>query len=188
MSDTQTASKEAETKKASDPKAEEAKAAEDVRGILADADQTAPVKRNTVKYPRLLHTTETAIATWHHQVEFGVSPEEIMLPEYWANVVRHQLRPGHEIIVVAADYSWRAHLMVRAVGQSEAHVGLIHAQTFGSKPQVTAAESAYRIEWRGAQRQYGVIRKSDSAVVKENFPDEMTAQKWIISHDKAMAA
>ena len=53
--------------------AKEADKTEDKEAVAAPA----PVARNTNKFPRRLLQVETAIATWHHQVEFGVTKEEI---------------------------------------------------------------------------------------------------------------
>lgn len=150
------------------------------------APTEAPVERNTLKYPRRLLSAESQVMTWHHTTEFGVTVEEVLLPEYWAGVAK-TLRPGHEIVVNSADMSWYARLLVRAVGRSEAHVSRIMFVEFTTKAKANTS-SDFKIEWMGPTKKYGVIRKSDLAPIKDGFAEEGDAQTWIKSHEAALAA
>lgn len=176
----------ASTKTAPEDETQTGETAQDVERN-GEASEPEPMKLNTTKYPRRLLTQEAAIATWYHQTEFGVTFEEVMRPEYWASVSRQFLRPGHRIIVDAVDFSWTAHLVVRAVGKGEAAVSKLSFVEF-TEEAVVSDKNDFKVEWRGPTRKFGAIRKSDNAVVKENFTDEAAAWKWVRGHENALAA
>jgi hypothetical protein len=90
--------------------------------------------------------------------------EDILKPEYWANVASH-LRPhgGDEIVVTCEDMSFRAHLWVVNAGHTWANVMLI------SEPIVMKAQESRVIpvsddgrvyaQWRGPHDRWCVMRR-----------------------------
>jgi len=90
--------------------------------------------------------------------------EDILRPDYWANIAMH-LRPhgGDEITVVCEDMSFRAHLWVVNAGHTWANVQLI------GEPIVLKAQDAKEIpitddgkvfvQWRGPHDRYCVMRR-----------------------------
>jgi hypothetical protein len=90
--------------------------------------------------------------------------EDILKPEYWANVASH-LRPhgGDEIVVTCEDMSFRAHLWVVSAGHTWAQVRLI------GEPIVEKAQEAREIsvtddgkvfvQWRGPHDRWSVMRR-----------------------------
>lgn len=137
--------------------------------------------------PTRLLPAQHEIVTYSHSPEYGVTLDAVMQPEYWAHVA-HMLRPGYCVILTAADMSWRAELMVRAASRTEALMGLVSHAEFGAAADVAPDNPDYEIKWRGPARKYSVLRRSDGAVVKEDFQAREQAAQWIKNHLQAMAA
>lgn len=113
--------------------------------------------------------------------------EEITAPGFWANVAK-ELRAGDEIKVMAEDMTWRAVLLIRAVGRVEAMVHVLAYDVMGEAATVSAVDCPYAVKWRGPARKWSVIRKDTQDVVKEDFPAQEAAGRWITDHMKAMAS
>lgn len=142
---------------------------------------------NQRKVPRKLTNSEHAIMTWHLTPEPEVSIDDMMRPEFWAHTAT-QLRPGHEIIVFSFDGAWRAHLCCRHVSRAAAVMGLVSFKEFGEGAEMEIEAPMYEVSWRGPSAKWGIVRKSDSQVVKDNLPSKEDAQTWIKSQMKALAA
>lgn len=139
-----------------------------------------------MKPTKLFHAQHEIVA-YAHSPEYGVTLKQVMEPTYWSHVAR-LLRPGFTVVVTAPDMTWRAELMVRAVGKTEVLMGLIGHAEFGGSVDVTSEDSPYEIKWRGPARKFGVIRKEDGAVVKDEFQAKEYAAQWIKNHIASMAA
>lgn len=131
--------------------------------------------------PTKLQLAEHTIIGYFHSPEFGVTIGDVLRPDYWAHVAP-QLRVGHEIRVMAGDGSWWALLLVRAVGRTEAVVQDLIYKELGAAPDQDVAESDFEIAWRGPARKFGVLRKSDKAVVRDEFAVREQAEAWLKGH------
>lgn len=137
--------------------------------------------------PTKLFSAEHAVVVYYHAPEFGVSLDDTLKPDYWTHVAK-SLRVGHRIEMMAADGSWWAMLLVRAVGRHEAVVQALQHVELGEPVSVEIADSAYEIKWRGPARKYGIVRKSDGEVIREDIPVKEQAVQWLQNHMKSMAA
>lgn len=136
--------------------------------------------------PTKLLLAEHAVASYFHSPEFGVTIADVLDPEYWSHVAP-QLRVGHEIRIMAGDGSWWALLLVRAVGRTEAVVQDLIYKELGNAPDASVTDSEFDVVWRGPARKFGVVRKSDKAVVKDEFVVREHAEKWLKGHLVSMA-
>lgn len=139
-----------------------------------------------MKPTRLLQATHE-IVTYAHSPEYGVDLDTVMKPEYWSHVAQ-LLRPGYVVVVTAADMSWRAELMVRAAGRNEALMGLVSHVEFGEVEEPMPEGLPFEVKWRGPARKFGVIRKVDSEVLRDEFVTKEAASQWLRNHMKAVAA
>ena len=136
--------------------------------------------------PTSLSAAEFAVTTYFHAAAVGVSPDQVTEPDYWAHVAS-TLRPGNRIEVLAEDGMWWGMLLVRAAGATDASVQWLNLVALG-KETADLDTSPYDVKWRGPKALWGVVRKSDGAVLQDKFPVRETAEEWLLGHMKAMAA
>ena len=151
-----------------------------------DEPEKAPEPVGHAKQPTRLTSMEHAVMTWHHVAEPGEPAEAFGVPASWAHVAK-QLQVGHEIVVVAAEGTWRLHLYVRAVGRNEVLTGLIAFTKFGAA-ETLKDDTPYITSWRGPAKKWTVVSKESNLVVKDNFATQEMAAAWISNHLKALAA
>lgn len=116
-----------------------------------------------------------ARAVWRLTPEPGTTPEDVLVPSYYAHIAK-QLKPGARIEVAPADGSWLAELYVRSADATSARVALLELYTFGEAPRGEA--TAYEVKHRGP-RGWSVVRLSDKKVVFENGATKEDADKWV---------
>lgn len=95
----------------------------------------------------------------------GTTVDDILKPEYWANVAMH-LRPtgGDEITVICDDMSFRAHLWVVNAGHTYANVRLIGEPIVLSAQEareITIHDSNVFVQWRGPHAMWSVMRREE---------------------------
>lgn len=117
----------------------------------------------------------------------GTPFENVLQPEFWANIVR--LRPDDIIEVRTEDRKFYAELIVLARGRNWATVAVIREpialKSAALPPSMT---SAYTIEYGGSHVQWRVLRHSDRSVVRDKFPTEDAAVLWVKNTERAQAA
>jgi hypothetical protein len=114
------------------------------------------------------------------EIDAGTSVEDIMQPEYWANIAS-RLRPhgGDEIIAVCDDLSFRAHLFVVSAGRTWAKVCLIgeplilHAK---ESPEIQVADGEFAVKWAGPHDKWRVIRTVDKEVITKGHATRDAAE------------
>lgn len=137
--------------------------------------------------PTTLSAAEFAVTAYFHQPAAGVAPEAVIDPEYWAHVAS-TLRPGNRVEIFAEDGSWWGMLIVRAAGATDAVVQWLDLVSLGKEQNDAVVNAAYEVKWRGPKALWGVVRRSDSAVLQDKFPVRERAEEWLADHMKAMAA
>jgi hypothetical protein len=143
------------------------------------------------KKPTALRTMEHSVTRYHHTPEIDTAIEDVLDPAYWTHVAK-TMRPGDEIVVTAADMSWRAELLVREADRLSASVMLISDRQFDSTDMqpLTAIDTTDALSpvWRGPTHKWAAVRPSDGEVVKQGFASKGDAIQWIGNHVKARAA
>lgn len=137
--------------------------------------------------PTKLSLAEHSVVKYYHCADFGETIETVTEPTYWTHVAK-SLRTGHHIEIIAADGSWWADLLVRAVGSHDAVVQALQFVELGEPVQAETSESPYEIKWRGPARKFGVIRKADKEVLRDEFDVREKAEKWLKNHMQSLAA
>jgi hypothetical protein len=95
----------------------------------------------------------------------STSIDDILKPEYWANVAM-KFRPngGDEIIVVCEDMSFRAHLWVVNAGHTWANVRLIGEPIVlnsQESKEIQVHDSSVFVQWRGPHALWCVMRREE---------------------------
>lgn len=128
------------------------------------------ILQNRVKSAEYIRTV------WAAQPESGTTLDEMLLPEYWANVAK-TIKVGDRIDVTAEDGSWFAELYVRSAQPLALKVFVLRHTVFDA-PRVKDAISPYDVRHRGGAG-WSVVRLSDKAVLFEGGKDRTVAEDWI---------
>lgn len=137
--------------------------------------------------PTSLSAAEFAVTSYFHAPAVGVSPDQVADPDYWAHVAS-TLRPGNRIEVLAEDGGWWGMLLVRAAGATDAAVQWLSLVPLGREAEGALQDASYEVKWRGPKALWGVLRKSDGAVLQDKFAVREAAEEWLMGHMKTMAA
>lgn len=150
----------------------------------------APADRGAVTPlgPNGLKLAESVRNVYQITAPEGTTPDDLVDPKFWVHVAR-LLRAGDRVEVLAADVSWYAELRVMEVGRS---------QTFGARLAYTLPPVALLndhplpvlndYEARPYGSTWRVFMAGSADPVKSDLPDKVSAEKWIASQRRAMAA
>lgn len=149
--------------------------------------------------PRLgvgqLEGAEFIFTEWCAKPATGISPEALLVPEYWAHHA-HRLTPGDEIVARAEDWSWYARYIVvdcaRTWAKLKPLIGPVSLTTHdanlqpaegdhSSQNEVEAFKSGFKLVHRGP-RKWSVVRIADDVVMHENEQEKSEAAKWLDKH------
>lgn len=132
---------------------------------------------------------EFARVIYQAEPELGVTPEDMLSPEYWAHVAQ-QLQPGCRIEAIAEDNSWFAEFLVIRAERTWARVALLRKVVLGEGDTIEEIEDDEEgdvlIKWRGRHSKWSVVRKSDKEVLKEGMSQKQEAKAWLDEYNKAM--
>lgn len=135
--------------------------------------------------PNGLSVAEYKRVQWYCEAAEGVTPEDILKPEYWAHVAA-KMGPFHRIEVVSTDCTWAADLMVLAHSRTAAKVKLLSLHQFEDGfADISGVNKSHEIKHRGP-RKWSIIRLSDSAVIKENFQTREEAEAALRDYQQAL--
>jgi hypothetical protein len=137
--------------------------------------------------PTKLQIAEHEVVCYYHCPEIDTGLSDVLKSDYWTHVTK-SLRVGHRIEVLAADGSWWAMLIVRAVGSHDAVVQELQHVELGSQVEAKVTDSPYEVKWRGPARKFGVLRKEDGEIIRDEFQVKEHAVKWLKNHMRNLAA
>jgi hypothetical protein len=142
-----------------------------------------------LKIPRFKNA-EHARTVWQAMSEHGEKLEDIMRPEYWANVARN-LKPGDRIEVIAEDNAFFAEFHVFGVAPFGAKIGLLRYEVFAEN----AAEQGmtdlgipeYEVKWGFNYHKWMVKRVSDGQTMVAKLASKKEAEDWLLEYRKSLA-
>jgi hypothetical protein len=153
--------------------------------VQAIAATHADAASNRVLQPRRLTPAETAFNRWHVVVDPDVTQADLVRPSFWAHHTQH-LRRDDEVTAKAADGSFRAVLIVRAVGPKDALMHVVYfAQLEAVSPDALDVPSGYTIDWAGDIAKFRVRRGKET--LREKLESRAAASTWLRSHLQSMS-
>lgn len=115
----------------------------------------------------------------------GSRPEDLVDPRAFTPS-SHFFKPGDIIEAMPADGSWWAQLIVRNAERGAVKTGLIHAVDFEDAAIPTESVGGdLEIRWRGPKLRFGVVRKSDNQILRENLTTRLDAHAWAVEHQRS---
>lgn len=131
--------------------------------------------------------SEFANSSWTITVEMGTTLEQVMKPEFLANVAAN-MRPYDRITVRTDDGVWYAELLVLTAGRTWVKTKkVLELQLTSQDVDMTEAEKAdgFEIKHRGPHLKFCVVRKVDNEVIKEQMETKSEAQSWLADYAKS---
>lgn len=135
--------------------------------------------------PARIQGHEFALNVWVVTVEAGTTIEQMESRDYWAHVA-NKLRPYDEIKVRSDDGAFYAHFLVLACDRTWAQVHRLSYHDLLPAAAKAEIPDEYEIKWGGPYLLHRVIRKSDKAVLKENFQTKLDAMQWLDEYRKTV--
>jgi hypothetical protein len=134
------------------------------------------------RFSELSHTC----VIWNACPESGVTVEQLLKPEAWANVAR-RMKAGHMIHVVPEDGAYFAELYVVSAGQNWANVSLLREVLLSLTDFAEPATEKYAdIKWAGPSAKFRVTRLKDGDTLRDGFGSRQEAESWLSDHLKAV--
>lgn len=142
------------------------------------------VKRAVILNPQRMGLAEQLRQDWVVNAEEGTSIQDVLDTGYWAHMAS-QLQLYDHIEVRLETGEWILELIVLDIGRNYARVYVAQKHDFGEVDlQVPVGAISHKVEWKGPQRKYVVIRISDSAPLQEGFTSKPEALVWMENHIK----
>ena len=134
--------------------------------------------------PARFNLNEFSNQIWVLTVEEGTTIEDVMKPEFLANV-SSRLRPYDTIRVRVDSGEWYAELLVVTCGRVWAKtVKMLYLDLSDRSIDEIESEAydLFFIKHKGPHLGYCVIRKSDKEVIKDKLDNKAMAQTWLANH------
>lgn len=138
------------------------------------------------KRPLALMAAEHYARSYMLWVPEGTVIEQVCEAAFWSNVTK-KLTRGDKIEVMPNDMTWRAVLIVRAVGRLEAVVQVLQYDVLGAAAEADA-KSPYMVKFVNTDRKWGVFMRDGGALVRDEFQVREHAERYVVNHTKVMAA
>ena len=117
---------------------------------------------------------------WDVTVLRETTLEDILRPEYWANVSGNTFfHHEHNIVSVYwEDDAQFAQLFVRQSGANFAIMEVLNHWNFDEKNEINQKD-LYDVKWTGPSTKFRIIRISDNQIMKDGFKTVLEAEDFI---------
>ena len=142
------------------------------------------VKRAVILNPQRMGLAEQMRQDWVVNAEEGTTIQDVLDTGYWAHMAS-QLQLYDHIEVRLETGEWILELIVLDIGRNYARVYVAQKHDFAEVDlKAPSGAITHKVEWKGPQRKYVVIRISDSAPLQEGFTSKPEALAWMENHIK----
>jgi hypothetical protein len=137
--------------------------------------------------PHRMQPAESKRTVWHVTTEAETPLDAVLDPKYWAGCAS-KMRSRDRIEVEAEEGTYFAELMVLDVGRASAQVVLMRKVEFKANTVSGADLGDFEVTWRGVDKKWCVVRKSDKRVQRDGLETKQQAVNWATEHLKTIAA
>ena len=145
------------------------------------------IRRSPAIHPTRMKLAEHERQEWIVNAELSHTIEDLTNPGYWAHMAS-QLQPYDHIEVRAEDGSWIANVIVIQVDRSWAKVMVVGKYDLLETETLPSNIAQHKVEWKGPQHRFAVIRLVDQVVVRASFQTKEEAHSWMREHEKVISA
>ena len=143
------------------------------------------MKRAVVLIDQRLKLAEFERNTWVVNAEHGTTINDVLEPAYWAHVAQ-KFRPYDRVEVRVDSGEWMLELLVLGCDRSWARMHVLHRHELAEVEPEMPAAAKHRVEWKGPQLKWCVIRNADNEILFRGF-DKAQAFAELQRHERAMA-
>lgn len=153
---------------------------------MAEVAEKPAVKAPQPLEPARFKSAEFERNIWIANADEGTNPADLLNPDYWAHNAQ-QMRSWDRVEVRANDGTWFAELLVVDATRLQATVKMlaIHDLSGAAPASLTMSDSPYKVEWKGPQLKWVVVRKSDGEKVSDGHQNKGAAETWAAERQKA---
>jgi hypothetical protein len=155
--------------------------------VIEKAQAKQDDKRAVFLDPQRMGLAEHGRQDWVVNAAAGTSVQDVLNPQYWAHMAA-QMQPYDRIDVRLETGEWMLELLVGGVGRNWAQVHLLHQHELTKLADVMPRAQHHRVEWKGPQRKWAVIRLSDDEILQDGKVSRAEAQAWLEQHEKLTGA
>lgn len=121
-------------------------------------------KRAVILDEPRLKSAEYERSWWIVNAAEGTQVSDVLEPVYWS-FIADRLRPYDRIEVRVDTGEWLLDLLVLGCDRAWARVAVLHKYDLGPVEAEMPAAQKHRIEWKGPQLKWCVIRNADSEII-----------------------
>lgn len=140
-------------------------------------------KRSVTIHPSRVRLAEYERQSWVANAEYGTTVEDLTGAAYWSHVAA-QMKPYDHIEVRSEDGAWVADLVVVQVDRNWAKVAVKAVYELVAKEVPPSLVARHKVEWKGPQHKFSVIRLSDSQMIRNEFATRDEANQWLREFEK----
>jgi hypothetical protein len=140
-------------------------------------------KRALILNPQRMGLAEQVRQDWVVNAEQGTSVADVMDPQYWAHMAAH-LQPWDRIDVRLETGEWLLELLVINKGRNWAQVHMLAQHDLETRAETMPAAQKHKVEWKGPQHKWCVIRLADSEMIQRELGSKEAANAWLSTYER----
>lgn len=150
---------------------------------VAEKPQTAE-KRVVILNPQRMGLREGRRQDWVVNAEAGTTVADVLDPQYWSHMAAEMLQYDR-VEVLLETGEWMLELVVLGRDRNWAQVHVLHHHQLEKVAADMPAAAKHRVEWKGPQHRFCVIRNSDNEVIQKELQSRVAAGDWLTAYEKA---
>jgi hypothetical protein len=139
-------------------------------------------KRALILNPQRMSLAEQVRQDWVVNAEQGTTVADVLDPQYWAHMAS-QLQAWDRVDVRLETGEWLLELLVINTGRNWAQVHLLKRHDLEQRSETMPAAQKHKIEWKGPQHKWCVIRLSDSEMIQRELASKDAAGQWLTTYE-----
>lgn len=125
-------------------------------------------KRSVQISPGRMKLSQYERQEWVANAPEGCTVDDIKEQGFWS-LMAHLMKPYDRIEVRADDGTWMAELVVVGCGRNWAKVHILNHYKLSSATEEMKGDSEFRVEFKGPQKKWCIIRNSDDEFIREGI-------------------
>jgi hypothetical protein len=132
--------------------------------------------------------TEFVNTSWSITAPPKTTREDVLEDAFYSNVAA-KLSPYDRILLTTEDGAFYMELLVTQVGRTWAKVRVLKELNLAEDDldQEVDMFEGFKVEWKGPQRKFSVLRKMDNQYMQDGFDRKEDAYAWLTDYLKAAA-
>jgi hypothetical protein len=150
---------------------------------MSDKDEK---KRSVQISPGRMRLSQYERQEWVANAPEGCTVDDIKEQEFWS-LMAYQMKPYDRVEVRADDGTWMAELLVIGVGRNWAKVHILNHHKLTGADEAMKDSTEFRVEWKGPQKKWCIIRNSDNTFIREGIASRDDAGTQMQEHESNAA-